>query len=86
MHMPFFHSLLTEKYVLCPWVYFLLQSIIQFLHNLKDLMEGTDHCHANDCEMKTSSLCYANTTEPSKVVSSYCKQRKLCGEKPSAIH
>lgn len=35
-----FHCLLTEKYVLCPWVYFLLQSIIQFLHNSEDLMEG----------------------------------------------
>lgn len=47
MHMPFFHCLFTEKYVLYPWLYFLLHSIIQFLHNLKDSMEGTDHCHAN---------------------------------------
>lgn len=81
-----FHCLLIEKYVLCPWLYFLLWLIIQFLHNLEDLTEGTNQYHANDCEMKSSSLCYVDTTSPSKAVSSHRNRTELCGEKPSAIH
>lgn len=49
-----------QKYVLCPWVYFLLQSIILFLYNL-DLMEGTNHCYASDWdESFITVLCQHN--------------------------